>query len=477
MSKTKIKADLVVIGAGSGGLSVASGAAQLGLNVVLFEKGEMGGDCLNTGCVPSKALLAAAKTAKTMRNAAKFGIAPAEPEVDWEAVKAHVNGIIEQIAPVDSQERFEGLGVNVIREYASFKDENTIESETTEVKARRIVIAAGSHAFVPPITGMNTLPYVTNETLFSLPEFPSHLVILGGGPIGVEMAQAFRRLGADVTVIEMAKALGNADPVHAAKAIEALQAEGVSILEGHKAVEVFGQPGDISVKVEHDGEKKTISGSHLLVAVGRVSALDGLNLEAGGVEHTRAGITTKPNLRSVSNSKVWAVGDIAGRGQFTHLAGWHASIFVQAALMKLPAKAVSEQIPAVTYIEPELAQIGLSEAEARERDGDNVHVIEFPFHENDRAIAERDTEGGIRLFVGKGDKILGASILGSGAGDILQILSLAMANKLKMRDLTKYISPYPTRAEVAKRSASVYFQPKVFGSMAKTLVGITQRIP
>ena len=324
---------------------------------------------------------------------------------------------------------------------------------------------------------MNTLPYVTNETLFSLPEFPSHLVILGGGPIGVEMAQAFRRLGADVTVIEMAKALGNADPVHAAKAIEALRAEGVTILEGHKAVEVFGQPSDISVKVEHDGEKKTISGSHLLVAVGRVSALDGLNLEAGGVEHTRAGITTKPNLRSVSNSKVWAVGDIAGRGQFTHLAGWHASIFVQAALMKLPAKAVSEQIPAVTYIEPELAQIGLSEAEARERDGDYVQVIEFPFHENDRTIAERDTEGGIRLFVGKGDKILGASILGSGAGDILQILSLAMANKLKMRDLTKYISPYPTRAEVVKRSASVYFQPKIFGSMAKTLVGITQRIP
>ena len=477
MTKTKIKADLVVIGAGSGGLSVASGAAQLGLKVVLFEKGEMGGDCLNTGCVPSKALLAAAKTAKTMREASKFGIAATEPQINWDDVKAHVNGVIEQIAPVDSQERFEGLGVNVIREYARFKDENTIESDTAEVTARRIVIAAGSTAFVPSIPGMNTLPYVTNETLFSLPEFPEHLLILGGGPIGVEMAQAFRRLGANVTIIEMAKALGNADPVHAGKALDALREEGVTILEGHKAVEVFGQPGAISVKVEHDGEKTTVSGSHLLVAVGRISALDGLNLEAGKVEHDRKGIVTKPNLRSVSNSKVWAVGDIAGRGQFTHLAGWHASIFVQAALMKLPAKAVSEQIPAVTYIEPELAQIGLSEAQARERYGDKVQVVEFPFHENDRAIAERDTEGGIRLFIGKGDRIVGASILGHGAGDILQILSLAMANKLKMRDLTKYISPYPTRAEIVKRAASVYFQPTVFGPLARTLVGITQRIP
>ncbi|OUY01047.1 MAG: dihydrolipoamide dehydrogenase [Hyphomonadaceae bacterium TMED5] len=477
MSKTRLNADLVVIGAGSGGLSVASGAAQLGLNVVLFEKGEMGGDCLNTGCVPSKALLAAAKTAHTVRKAGKYGIVTQEPSVKWTAVKAHLQGVIDQIAPVDSQERFEGLGCTVIRELAQFNNKTTITSDSYEVKARRIVIATGSHPLIPPIPGLEACPYITNETIFDLPDLPSHLVILGGGPIGMEMAQAFKRLGSEVTVVEMGKALGVADPAHAGEVVHHLREEGITVLEGHKATSVSASSGEVLVTAEHEGAEINVKGSHLLVALGRAPALHGLNLEAGGVDFTPKGITTKPNLRSVSNSRVWAVGDIAGRGQFTHLAGWHASIFVQAALMKLPAKAVSEQIPAVTYTDPEIAQIGLSEQAARERDGDDLQVIEFPFEENDRAIAERQTAGSAKLFIGKGDKILGASILGQGAGDILQIVSLAMANKLKMRDLTKWISPYPTRAEVVKRVASLYFQPKVFGAMARKIVSITQRIP
>ena len=291
------------------------------------------------------------------------------------------------------------------------------------------------------------------------------------------MALAFRRLGAKVTVLEMNKPLMRSDPEHARIAIESLRAEGVEILDEHKVIEVGGSEGALWVKSESAEGLKTINGSHLLVAVGRAPVLDALQLEAGGVEYDRQGIKTKTNLRSVSNPKVWAIGDIAGRGQFTHLAGWHASVFVQAALMKVPAKAVSEQIPAVTYIDPELAQIGLTEPEARQRYGDQVKVSEFALHENDRAIAERKTTGSVRIVIGKGDKILGASILGEGAGDILQILSLAMANKLKMRDLTKYISPYPTRAEIVKRAASLYFQPTVFGPMMKKLVSITQRIP
>lgn len=470
--------DLVVIGAGSGGLSVASGAAQFGLNVVLFEKGEMGGDCLNTGCVPSKALLAAAKAAHTIRTAEKFGLSSSAPAADWGKVKAHIQGVIEHIAPVDSQERFEGLGVTVIRETARFEDKDTIISESVRVKPRRIVIAAGSTALVPAnITGLHQVPHTTNEDIFSLTGFPSHLVIMGGGPIGMEMAQAFRRLGAEVTVIEMGKALGRADPVHAAIAISHLREEGITILEGHKAVDVSGTTGLIEVTTENETGLKRIQGSHLLVALGRVPVLEPLNLEAGGVEYDKSGIRTKDNLRSVSNRKVWAVGDIAGRGQFTHLAGWHASIFVQAAFMKLPAKAVSGQIPAVTYIDPEIAQIGLTEEEARKKYGDSVEVSEFAFEENDRAIAERETTGSVRVVFGKGGKLLGASILGHGSGDILQILSVAMANGLKLRDLTKHISPYPTRAEIVKRAASQYYSPKLFSPLAKKIIGILQQIP
>ena len=472
-----IEADIAVIGAGSGGLSVASGAAQLGLKVVLFEAGEMGGDCLNTGCVPSKALLAAAKSVHQMKTANKYGIKVGEPEISWDDVKAHIHGVIETIAPVDSQERFEGMGVRVIREMASFDSKTVVASNSVEVHARRIVVASGSVPVVPPIPGLSERPFITNETLFDLPEFPEHLLVLGAGPIGLEMALAFHRLGAKVTVLEMNKPLMRSDPEHAHIAVESLRAEGVEILDEHKVIEVGGSAGALWVKSESAEGLKTVEGSHLLVAVGRMPALDALKLDVGGVDYDRQGIKTKPNLRSVSNPKVWAIGDIAGRGQFTHLAGWHASVFVQAALMKVPAKAVSEQIPAVTYIDPELAQIGLTEPEARQRYGDAVKVSAFEVHENDRAIAERKTTGSVRIVIGKGDKILGASILGEGAGDILQILSLAMANKLKMRDLTKYISPYPTRAEIVKRAASLYFQPTVFGPMMRKLVSITQRIP
>ena len=235
MSKQKLKADIVVIGGGSAGLSTAAGAAMLDLKVVLFEKGEMGGDCLNYGCVPSKALLSAAKAAQSVRDADKYGVSAGEPTVDWSAVKAHVQKAIDTIAPVDSQERFEGLGCTVIREHARFKDADTIESDSVEVKAKRIIIATGSTAFVPPIPGLEDAPFLTNEEIFHIPELPEHLLILGAGPIGMEMAQAFNRFGAKVTVIEMGKALGRSDPDHAAIAVGQLREEGVTILEGHKA--------------------------------------------------------------------------------------------------------------------------------------------------------------------------------------------------------------------------------------------------
>jgi len=472
----ELKADLCVIGAGSGGLSAAAGAAQLGLKVVLYEAHEMGGDCLNYGCVPSKALLSAAKAAAGIRDSRKYGIAAGTPTIDWAAVKTHVAGAIATIAPVDSQERFEGLGCTVIREHARFEDPKTIVSATTRTRARRIVVATGSRAFIPPIEGLKDVPYLTNETVFTLPDFPEHLVVLGGGPIGLEMAQAFCRLGAKVTVIEMGRALPRADAAHAAIALDALRGEGITILEQHKARRVSSEGGHIRVHTEYGTSNPVIEGSHLLVATGRKAVLDGLDLDKGRVEHDHKGIKVGDTLRSHSNPRVWALGDAAGREQFTHVAGWHASVFTRRAFFKQGTRASSLPVPAVTYTSPEVAQIGLTEAEAREKHGDRIITSSFPFHENDRAIAEGKTLGECKLVLDKG-KLVGASIVGEGAGDILQVISVAMSNGLKLTALTNFISPYPTRAEVVKRAASAHFTPVVFGKSAKRLVGLLQRIP
>lgn len=475
-AKRKLKADLIVIGGGSGGLSAAAGAAMLGLKVVLYEKAEMGGDCLNYGCVPSKALLTTAKYAQSARESAKFGVTTSEPVVDWEGVKAHVRKAIDTIAPIDSVERFEGLGVTVIQEHGQFADPKTVVSNTTEATARRIIVATGSTAFIPPIPGLNEAPYITNESVFSLPEQPKHLIILGGGPIGMEMAQAFQRLGTEVTVIEMDRAMARADADHAAVAVEAIREEGVTILEGHKAVKVTGTQAAVTVETEAESGNQTVNGTHLLVAVGRRAVMDGLELEAGDVAFDRGGVKVSDKLRSISNPRVWALGDVAGQGQFTHLAGWHASVFTRRALFKQGSKASDLPLPAVTYVSPEVAQVGLTEAEAREQFGDSVTTSSFPFHDNDRAIAEGKTLGEAKLIIRKG-KLLGASIVGDGAGDIIQMVGYGMSNKLGVQSLTNFISPYPTRTEIVKRAASAHFTPTVFGNASKRLVGLLQRIP
>ena len=477
-NKTKISADIAVIGAGSGGLSVAAGAAMLGLKVVMFEKGKMGGDCLNYGCVPSKALITVARHAQMQRELDRFGLSSSEPNVDWNAVRAHVDGAIAAIEPNDSVERFEGLGVQVIQEAAKFKNKSIVESANYEVKARRIVVATGSRAVAPPISGLNEVPFLTNEEIFSLPVFPSRLIVLGGGPIGVELGQAFQRLGSKVTIVERAVILERADEEHAEIVRTKLRDEGVVLQEDANVLSASTTP-DGGVKLEitnHAGARVDLEGSHLLVAAGRAPVLEGLGLDAGGVTHDKRGIKVRENLRSISNSRVWAVGDAAGRGQFTHLAGWHASVFVRNALFKSRSRANDLPLPAVTYCEPEMAQIGLSEAQARMKFGDKVSVSSFEFEENDRAIAEGDTVGGAKLVIHKG-KVIGASVLGAGAGDIVQVAGIAMSNGLKASAFTNFISPYPTRAEVIKRAASAHFQPLVFGTAAKRLVGVLQLIP
>ncbi|MBB3992746.1 pyruvate/2-oxoglutarate dehydrogenase complex dihydrolipoamide dehydrogenase (E3) component [Sulfitobacter undariae] len=466
-----IKTDILIIGAGSGGLSVAAGAAQMGADVVLLEGHKMGGDCLNYGCVPSKALIATGKAAYGQRHAAQFGVTDTEGAVDYAAAKDHVADVIATIAPVDSQERFEGFGINVIREFGRFISHNEVQAGDTVIKARRIVIATGSSPLVPPIPGLETVPYETNETLFDLREAPEHLLIVGGGPIGMEMAQAHIRMGCKVTVIEGGKALGKDDPELAEVVLSSLKEEGVEIAEDALASEIRGSAGVIEIETK-DG--RIFKGSHLLMAVGRKSNTDKLDLEAGGVKPSRGGIEVDESLRT-SNKRVYAIGDVAGGLQFTHVAGYHAGVIIRSMLFGLPSKAKTAHIPWATYTDPELAQVGLTEAQAKESHGDAVEVVRFHYSHNDRAIAERKTKGFIKVMVVKGRPV-GASIVGYQAGELINLWALALANKMKMSQIAAMVAPYPTIGEINKRVAGAYFSPRLFESgLVKRVVGLVQR--
>ncbi|WP_299774908.1 FAD-dependent oxidoreductase [uncultured Tateyamaria sp.] len=468
----RIKTDLLVIGAGSGGLSVAAGAVQMGAKVVLLEGHKMGGDCLNYGCVPSKALIASGKMAYGQEHSAEYGVANAVPQVDYAAAKDHVNQVIAQIEPVDSQERFEGLGVHVIREFGHFISDKEVQAGDTVITARRIIIATGSSPFVPPINGIDTVPYLTNETLWELRERPEHLLIIGGGPIGMEMAQAHCRLGSKVTVIEGDKALGKDDPEMAEVVLTKLRGEGIEIAEGALIDRIEGGDGAVTL---HSKDGRRFTGSHVLVAVGRKSNTDKLNLEAAGIETTHAGIKVDDSLRT-TNRRVYAVGDVAGGLQFTHMAGYHAGVIIRSLLFALPSKAKTAHIPWATYTDPELAQVGPTEAQARETHGNKLEVVRFHYNHNDRAIAERKTEGLIKVMVVKGRPV-GASIAGHQAGELINLWSLVIANNMKMSQVAAMVSPYPTIGEVNKRAAGAYFGPRLFESnTVKRVVGLVQRL-
>jgi pyruvate/2-oxoglutarate dehydrogenase complex dihydrolipoamide dehydrogenase (E3) component len=465
--------DLAVIGAGSAGLSVTAVAAQLGLKVALIERGRMGGDCLNTGCVPSKALLAASHAAQAMRGAGKFGMRVVEPENNWEAVRGHVRGAITAIAPADSEARFRALGATVLRGQARFVARDALAVDGQRITARRIVVAAGSSVAVPPIPGLERVRFLTNETLFDLPVRPEHLLILGGGPIGLEMADAFAGLGSQVTVVEAATIASREDPELVAGLRSVLQARGVVLLEGASVALVEAGP----VLVLADGRR--IAGSHLLVAAGRRPNLEGLDLEAGGVEASRAGIVTDRGLRSVSNRRVFAAGDIAdpvgiGPRAFTHVGSYHAGIVILRAVFRLPARLDYAALPRVTYTHPELAQVGMTEAEARAA-GLPIAVLRWPLAENDRAVAEGDTTGLVKLIVTRG-RVVGAGILAPSAGEMIGTWTLAIAERTRVSRLAGMIVPYPTRAEAAKRAVGSLYAPKLFSARTKLVVGWLQRL-
>ncbi len=452
--------DVLVIGAGAAGLTAAGGCGRLGLRTALIERARMGGECLNTGCVPSKALLAAARRAHAMRGDA-LGIAGHEPGIDFAAVRAHVQGAIAAIAPHDARERFEAWGVEVIAGDARFTGARTVDVNGRVLCAPRIVLACGSDPLVPAIPGLAEVPHLTNETVFGLAALPRHLLVLGGGSVGVELAQAFRRLGAAVSLVDSGALLAAADPDAVALLRASLRAEGVVVHE-HTVVTRVGAVPD-GVRAERSNGLP-IDASHVLVAAGRRARTGGLGLERAGVAVGPDGIVVDARRRT-TNRAVFAIGDCRAGPRLTHAAGYEGAQVVAAIGFGLPSPVDYGALPKVTYTDPEVAQLGLTAAEARQRHS-RVTVWEEPFADNDRAVTEGRTEGFVRC-VRAGRRLLGVTIVGDGAGDLLLPWSQVMAGRASLWALSGATVPYPTRSEASKAAAFAPFAPRVFGPAAR----------
>ena len=454
----RIRADLCVIGAGSAGLSLAAGAVQMGASVILIEQSRMGGECLNTGCVPSKALLAAAARGD-----------------DFAAAYEHMRGAIAAIEPHDSAERFRGLGAHVEFGKAQFVAPRFLEVGSTSVTARRFIIATGSAPVVPPIPGLDTVPYFTNETLFDSAPEPSHLLVLGGGPVGVEMAQAYRRLGAHVTLVESKRLLGRDDPELSAIVRARLVEEGVTVHEDSRVTAVEASAdGGVTLTCGEGDACRRIGGSHLLVAAGRRPKIDGLGLENAKVALNDGVPLVDARLRT-TNKRIFAAGDVVGPYRFTHTASYQSRIVITNALFRLPARVRYNAVPWVTYADPELAHVGMSEAEARAK-GHQLRILRFPFEENDRAIAEGATEGLVKVVATKRGRVLGASIVGKHAGELILPWVLAVQCRIGVGKLAQAIVPYPTMSEASARAAGSFHAPMLFGPRTRRLVRLLARL-
>lgn len=465
-----LRPDICVIGGGPGGLSVAAASTAFGVPTVLVESRKMGGDSLNAGCVPSKALLAAARRAKATRSAKLFGVEVRDTVVNFSGVHRHVHSVIAAVALADSAERFTGLGVRVIHAQAKFKDRNTVVAGDIEIRARRFVIATGSKPALPAIPGLDSGPYLTSESIFDLTERPEHLIIIGAGSTGLELAQGFRRLGSSVTVLEAAQPLGKDDPECAAVVLTQLEHEGVVIRSGVNVVGIAHAGRTVTATIESGGAEQTITGSHLLVAAGRSPSIADLDLDAAGIRYERSGIVVNGKLKT-ANRRVYAIGDcIAGALHLTHAANYHAGLVIRNALFRLPVRVNNDCIPWVTFTDPELAQIGLTEARARQQ-GIKIRVTRWPYHDNDRAQAEGAQRGHIKVITTAKGKIVGVTIVGVQAGELIAMWVLAVARNLDIRDVTDLVLPYPTLSEVGKRAAIDYFTLSLTDVWARRIIG------
>jgi pyruvate/2-oxoglutarate dehydrogenase complex dihydrolipoamide dehydrogenase (E3) component len=466
--------DLCIIGAGAGGLALAQAAAGAGASVVLVEQGRMGGERLNTGCIPSKALLAATRRFHDLKSLGQFGIGVANTTIDFAEARAHMRGVIAAVAPNDSAERLTGLGVRVIVGTARFTDPDTVTAgNDVTIKAHNTVIATGSSPTHPLIHGLEPKDYYTSKTIFDLTECPDHLVILGGGSTGIELAQAFRRFGAAVTVIEMRRPLATEDAECADIVLAQLDSEGIAIQPGALVTGIEHRGTGVKVTLDTDAGTRTIEGSHLLVAVGCWPNVDGLDLAAAGVRHNAGGITVDAHLRT-SNKKIYAVGDVTGGPRFTHVAQYHAGIVLQNTVLKGNAKVDYSATPRVLFSDPELAQVGLTEAEAVKQ-RHRIRVLRWGYVDNDRAQAEHTTRGHIKVVTDLGGNILGATIVGSHAGELISVWTLAITQHIDIHHMAQLVVPYPTLAEIGKSVAGTSLTTGLTTSWLQRIMGSLRR--
>lgn len=462
-----MKVDLCVIGAGSGGLSVAAGAAQFGVSVALIEKGNMGGDCLNYGCVPSKSLLAAAKRAKVFRTSSAFGLQKVDPKVDFVKLHRYIQGVIKAIAPHDSAQRFEKLGVHVIREKAVFLSSKILQAGKHKIEAKYYVIATGSSPAIPPIPGLETVSYLTNETIFDLKKKPDHLIVIGGGPIGCELAQAYSLLGVKTTILEAFSLLPKEDPDVVDVLRKSLKEDGVEIIEGVQVISISQSKDRIKVSLG----QKVVEGSHLLVATGRKINVEGLGLEKAGIRCTPRGIEVNQRLRT-SQKKIFALGDVIGQYQFTHVAAYHAQVVLKNCLFHIPAKVNMKALSWVTFTDPEIAHVGMLHSSAPP----HSKILKWPYAECDRAQTERETKGFIKVTTTPKGRILAVSIVGANAGELILPWGLALEKKMSLRALADVIAPYPTLSELTKKVAGSFYTPLLFSPWTRKLVQLLMKM-
>lgn len=466
-----IKRDLVVIGGGAAGLVVASVAAQLGLDVVLVNKEEaMGGDCLHYGCVPSKALLKSAAVAHTMREAKRWGLSSGEPEVDIQAVNQAIKAAIDSIQVHDSRQRFEALGCEVVTGEAYFTEADKIRLADRTMQAKYFVVATGSAAWIPPIKGLSQVTFLTNEDMFSLAVLPKSMIILGGGPIGVEMAQAYSRLGTKVTIVELAsRLLPRMEAQTSSIMADVLRSEGVSIVLNNEVVEVSEQEG-VKQLLLKDGS--SLLAESLLIAIGRRPVVDALNLQKAGVDFDAKGIKVNRKMQS-SNKKIYACGDVTGEMPLTHVAELQAGIVIANMIFKIPKKISYEVIPAVVYTQPEVAQVGISVEQCKAlKKGE---ICEFEISQLDRAVTDNDKTGWAMLLTDKG-RIVGAHIIAPHAGEMIHELALAIQEKMKISKISALVHAYPSYSQLNKRLAGQYYKDRLFSPFTRKIVALLNQL-
>lgn len=467
--------DLVIIGGGVGGLVTASVAGQLGLDVVLIERhGVLGGDCLNAGCVPSKSLIRSAEVAHLMRHADRFGVSAVAPQVDLGIVMDRVRAVIDRLAEHDDPERFRGFGVDVRFGEARFTDPHTVTVDGEPIAGRRLVIATGSRPAIPAIPGLETAGYWTNETVFAQRTLPPRLAVIGGGPIGTELAQAFSRLGSQVTVLQSAPCLlPKEDRELTAGLEERFAAEGITVYTGASVDRVATQQGVSTLHVQGPDKSMAVPADAILLGAGRHANVEALILDAAGVAVDEGRIRVDRRMRTTARH-IYACGDCCGPYPFTHMAEYQAGIVIANAIFHAPKKADYRVVPRVTYTAPELAHVGLTEAEAEAR-GQRIQTARFPFRDVDRAVCDGQPEGQVKLVLSRG-RLIGASVLGAHGGELIHELVLAMQARVRVSRIAAAVHAYPTRSQVHRRAINSLYAPRLFAPRTRRLVRWLNRL-